>query len=338
MRWFVLWFWLLALAAAARPEPSLAQLRLRAASLKLEKAESYLKSAAASRKIFNQQGGAVELPAQLSTVILPDLHAQRDYLLAALEMPLQGSTVLALLQQGRVNLLCLGDGMHAEQRAQGRWLQAEQDFLQGVPSPALQAEMVESLGLLKMVMDLKVAYPKNFYFVRGNHEDMDPLSPYAKFTRVGESNLVKNWVSTRMGGDFLRQWHACEQSMPLLARGGSFVASHASPEAPITLQEVQQRSPRAFRACCWSDNTRWAPGGSEEQAFLENCRRFQVSSTRPWLVGHRKVIDSLFRSQCGGRLIQINPLDSQARVVAIAPPAGKPFEPQRNVLKLGRIP
>jgi len=37
-------------------------------------------------------------------------------------------------------------------------------------------------------------------------------------------------------------------------------------------------------------------------------------------VGHRKVTGSLYRSQCGGTLIQINPLDTETRVYILARP------------------
>jgi len=269
-------------------------------------------------------------------VILPDLHAQRDYLVAALKMPLQGSTVWQLLQKGQVNLLCLGDGMHGENRVQARWLEAEQDYLAGRPSLALQAEMTESLGLLKMVMDLKLAFPQHFYFVRGNHEDINPSLPFRKFTQVGESNLVKAWTMQHMGDKFLQEWHACEQAMPLIAEGSSFVASHSPPGAPVTRQQVSQRGAEAFRACTWSDNTRWRIGGAEEQAFLANCRAWKVTPERPWIAGHRKVEGALYRSQCQGRLIQINPLDYQDRVVAIAPGQARPFQPPVAIRKLAR--
>lgn len=328
-------FFLVVPALARPPGLTLQELRRRAASSTLESPQAYLKSAAAARELFLKQGGAVEVPSRLTTIILPDLHAQRDYLVAALALPMQEASVFDLLQRGKVTVVCLGDGMHAEGRAQERWLQAERDFLAGAKSSAsMQAELVESLGLLKMVMDLKVAFPNNFYFVRGNHEDMNPQSPYAKFTRVGESNLVKHWVEGNLGKDFLRQWHACEQAMPLVALGGSFVGSHASPEAPLTVADAQARTVSAFRACCWSDNTRWSAGGPEEQTFRDNCRRFKVTPQRPWVVGHRKVEGALYRSQCDGLLIQINPLDSATRVYIVAPPAGQPLNPARNVRPL----
>jgi hypothetical protein len=281
----------------------------------------------------------VELPPDRTTVILPDLHAQRDYLLQVLAMKVDGSTVYERLAQGSINLLCLGDGMHSEQRNGARWLEAEQDFLRGTTrSPALEAEMVESLGLLKMVMDLKVAFPDHFFFVRGNHEDMDPARPYRKLTQVGESNLVKQWVLANLGPTFLKEWHQCEQSMPLIASGGSFVGSHSPPQDALTRAEIDSRSDRAFRACTWSDNTLWTPDGPEERAFSENCKLLKVTPARPWVVGHRKVEGALYRSQCGGRLIQINPLDSAPRIVILAPPRGQAFRPEKDVqvLRSGR--
>lgn len=295
---------------------------------KLESKTAYLQQAKACRRVCQAQGGSPQAPGNVPTLLLPDLHAQRDYLLAALHKRWRGGTVWTALQGGKINVVCLGDGMHAEGRARERWLQAEQDVLAGRPSPSMQAELTESLGLLRMVMALKVAYPRNFYFVRGNHEDIDPEIPYRKFTETGESVLVRTWVTARFGADFVKQWHACEQSFPLVVRGGSFIASHAAPDAPLTLAAVQTRSNAAFRACCWSDNTTWNGGNP---TFLANCARWKVTPTRPWIVGHRKVTDARYRVQCGGRLVQINPLDDAPRVVILAPPAGSALQPERDV-------
>jgi hypothetical protein len=158
--------------------------------------------------VFLLQGGLVDVDPNVVTVILPDLHAQRDYLMQALRLRVGGESLLSGLADGQANLLCLGDGMHSELHGRERWLQAEEEMSRGFQSPALKAEMVDSLGLLQMVMDLKVAYPKHFFFVRGNHEDMDPLVPYYKFTRTGESVLVRTWVVHNLEQSFLDTWHS----------------------------------------------------------------------------------------------------------------------------------
>lgn len=320
---------LVLLTTLAQAELTLAQLKQRAAATRLQTPGEYLKKARAARVVFQKQGGWVHLPEDVPTLILPDLHAQRDYLVAALSQKIDGVQAFQLLKTGRLNLLCLGDAMHSEQRQQMRWLQAEQDHLNGRSSPALEAELVESLGLLSMIMDLKMAYPQHFYFVRGNHEDMNPERPYTKFTQVGESNLVREWVLKKWGEKFLTQWSACEHSMPLLASGATFVGSHAPPEQEITPEQVEKRTAAAFRALCWSDNTRWSAGSPEEKAFLANCARFGVSPQRPWIAGHRKVYEGLYRSQLGGRLLQINPIEGW--VVLQAPARGRPFESRKAV-------
>ena len=319
-------------ALAEPPLPlSLPSLQKMAARQQLAPPESYLRSARRAREVFLAQGGLVAVDPTVPTVVLPDLHAQRDYLLQALQLRIGKETLFSALAAGRANLLCLGDAMHSELHGQERWLRAEQELSQSNRSPALAAEMVDSLGLLQMLMELKVAYPKHFFFVRGNHEDMDPLVPYYKFTRTGESVMVRKWVVHNLGQSFLDTWHACELAMPLIAQGASFVGSHSPPQAPLSLDEVKKRTNAAFRLCTWSDNTRWAPGGAEERAFAENCRLLGVTAARPWLVGHRKVTGSLYRSQCGGTLIQINPLDTETRVYILAPAKGHPFDPTRDV-------
>lgn len=320
---------LVALTSLVGAEPSLAGLKKMADENRLQKPAYYLQAAARVRPIFQKQGGLVQIPGDVPTLILPDLHAQKTYLTAALSQRIEGKTAFELLRAGKLNVLCLGDAMHSEQRNQMRWMQAEQDYLGGHQSLALEAEIAESLGLMVMLFELKASYPGHFYFVRGNHEDMDPERPYSKFTRVGESNLVKNWVNRNWGDKFLQQWAATERAMPLMASGASFVGSHAPPERDLTAEEVQKRAPAAFRALCWSDNTRWQAGGAEEKSFLSNCARFQVSPTRPWVAGHRKVSEGLFRSQLGGKIIQINPIEGW--VMILAPARGCPFESRKAV-------
>ncbi len=307
-----------------------------ARSRQLESPQTYLRSMERGLDIFQKQRRWVAIPDSVPSLILPDLHAQRDYLLQALELKLDGKTVWQLLQAGQINLVLLGDAMHSEQRAQQRWLQAEVEVLGAHPqdSPAMQAEMVESLGLMRMIFELKCAYPQHFFFLRGNHEDMDPARPYRKFTGAGESNLVKHWVVARFGGSFLKRWSQAEQSLPLVGEGGSFLASHSPPEEPLQREDVLRGSASAFHTCTWSDNTRWQPGGPQEAHFLANCRKFGVTPQRPWVVGHRKVEGARYRLQCGGRLLQINPLDHDPRIYLLAPPRGKPLLAEKAVRKL----
>lgn len=185
-----------------RSESSLEFYTTLASRSQLESRETYLRCAQRAKAVFLKQGGLVDLDPSVPTLVLPDLHAQRDYLLAALELRLASGRVFELMASNKLQVLCLGDGMHSENRAVSRWLKAEEEMLMGQKSEAMRAEMVESLGLLRMVMELKCRFPRRFYFVRGNHEDMDPKVPYRKFTRSGESNLVRVGLLGNLGPIF----------------------------------------------------------------------------------------------------------------------------------------
>lgn len=308
---------------------TLAQLKEFASKSELESKNTLLKSIKSARAAMAQDSGIVDLPKGVPTLIIPDIHGQRDYLVRALEHKIDGKKVLDRLKDGEMNLLCLGDGMHSEGRAKDRWKQAERDFLADQPSRAMYDEMVESFGTMKMVMDLKSQLGDNFCYLRGNHDDINPEHTYMKYTRVGESNLVRDWVVKNYGDDLLQEWSSFEKEMPLVAKGTGFVASHAAPGSQLSKQEIQSRSERAFGVLAWTDNTAWSENGSERQIFSDNLREVGAKETDHWLVGHRKVADANFRGQFDNQLIQINPLDTDGFVVGLVGADGS-YDPHRD--------
>lgn len=308
----------------------LADLALLAGKQELETKQSYLESMAGAQAQLNKESGIVDLPKGVPTMVLSDLHARRDFLMKALEHEVDGVKVFDLLKQGKMNLVCVGDGMHAEGRAANRWVQAENDLLAGKPSAAMHQEMIEGFGTMKMVMDLKAEFPENFHFLRGNHDEIK--GNFAKYARrLGEAAMVQDWVGKNLGQDFLDQYARFEETMPLVVRGQGFVASHAAPGGTLDRQSVEQREPKAFAQLAWTENRNWNdqdPG--VQQKFQQNLKEVGGEGGR-WLVGHRPVEDGNYRSQFGGQLVQINaPNDF---VAAFVPADGK-FVPNRDVISL----
>ena len=312
---------------------SLAGLKEFASKNTLEEKGTLLQSIRSARSEMLKDSGIVDLPKGVPTMVIPDIHAQRQYITRALEHKVDGKPVFDLLQEGKMNLLLLGDGMHGEGRARSRWEQAEQDLLAGKPSSAMRDEMVESMGTMKMVMDLKSNLGDNFVYLRGNHDDINPEHGYRKYTGVGESTLVKHWTKENYGEDFLKEWHSFEQSMPLIARGEGFVASHAAPGEALDAKSVENRSESAFRALAWTENRHWQENGTERQMFENNLRVVGGDSDDKWLVGHRKVEDADYRSQFDGKLVQINPLDSDGFVVAMIGADGS-YDPAKDTFRV----
>lgn len=85
---------------------------------RLESKEAYEKSLDEVMKVLEGQSGIAEVK-DLPTLIIPDLHARRDFLYMAMaskvkEGQYSGQTMFDLLKQGKINVVCLGDGMHSE--------------------------------------------------------------------------------------------------------------------------------------------------------------------------------------------------------------------------------
>jgi len=296
---------------------------------RLESKESYLHSLQAARSQLAQESGIVDLPRGVPTLVLSDIHARRDFLLTALQHEVNGEKVFDLLKQGRLNLVCVGDGMHAEGRAAQRWLRAEQDMQEGRPSLAMTQEMIEGFGTMKMIMELKAESPDNFHFLRGNHDEIQ--GNFAKYARqIGEANMVQSWVKANLGSDFLQEYARFEESLPLVVRGQGFVASHAAPGGELQRTAIESRDSKAFAQLSWTENRKWDE--SDRPRFERNLREVGGEGSR-WLVGHRPVDQGHYRSQFDGQLVQINaPHDF---VVALVPADGS-FDPDRDVFSLGR--
>ena len=310
---------------------TLQHLILEAQRSQVEDKSVYSQNLKATTHLQQQSSGVAELPQGIPTLVLPDLHGRRDFLLKALSRELQGGRAFELLKAGRLNVVCLGDGMHAEGRAQGRWQMAEAARLQGHSnSAAMEAEMLENLSTMKMVMLLKQAFPSNFHYIRGNHDEV--LGSYKKYAdKVPESQLVRDWMETRFGRDFVGQWSAFEESMPLATRGENFVTTHAAPGQSLSRQQIKERNPRAFKVLAWTDNRQWGENdAARRRQFAGNLAEMGIPNGH-WVVGHRQVEEGLFRSQMGGQLVQIN--DPRQEVVALIP-SGTAFNPKRDVFRL----
>ncbi|KKS70055.1 MAG: hypothetical protein UV41_C0037G0001, partial [Candidatus Daviesbacteria bacterium GW2011_GWA2_42_7] len=196
----------------------------------LENKEVYERSLDNALKTLEGKDGIAELK-DIPAIIIPDLHARKNFLVEVLnqqvkEGPYSGQKIFDLLKEGRVNIVCLGDGMHSEQRANwepsryatetdsngrlvtkkdslGNVVKTEYSKLLDQLPPGQQVnelrnkemnrliseEMARSLGMMKMIMDLKVRFPENFHYIRGNHDDIkEAISGFYKYANESADN------------------------------------------------------------------------------------------------------------------------------------------------------
>ena len=103
------------------PAHSLSALHEFANRGQLEEVETYTSVLDDTLAVLSQGDGLIQL-ADIPTIVIPDLHARRPMLTAILGFCLhEGShaekPIFDLLQQGLINVVCVGDIVHSEERS-----------------------------------------------------------------------------------------------------------------------------------------------------------------------------------------------------------------------------
>ncbi len=270
-------------------------------------------------------GGLVLLDRGLPTIIVPDLHARMDFFLSVLACEAEpGRIARELLEEGRLQIVCVGDGVHAEGRAAERWESALEEFLGGYRRHAsMDEEMRESLGLMRMVMEVKASFPASFHFLKGNHENItnelgNGNYPFRKFAQEGL--MVLTYMRMFYGEEILEALSRFEKELPLLAVGRGFLVSHAEPAEFFPRERVVEarEDPDVVSGLTWTDNDEAAPGSVQE--MLASYLGEKEGESGYYFGGHRPVSGG-YELRAGGRYVQIH--DPERFVVACIPGSGE---------------
>lgn len=150
----------------------------------------------------DRPGSLIEIPAELTTVLVGDLHGRVDNLVDILT---EGRTLDALLD-GRAALVLLGDLVHP----------ADDDL----------SDMTSSLELTDIVARLMARIGPRLIHLRGNHET---FSHEISKAGVPQGRLWRDRVLQERGPDYLKLLRRYYDLLPYVAAGGDFVACHAGP-------------------------------------------------------------------------------------------------------------
>ncbi len=215
-------------------------------------------------------GGLLMLDTAVPLLVLPDLHARRDFLMAVLEKKLaRGISVFEALCRQELQILCLGDGFHSEKRGLFRWREGLAEYKKEYRRhKAMDLEMAESLGLMEMIMILQSVFPGQFFFLKGNHENIlneegEGNHPFGKYVYEGE--MVKAWVIKFLGESFLYSYAEYEKNLPYMAAAESLLFSHAEPAACYSPGEIVD----IYRYDDIKLGLTWTGNGQAEQDAVE---------------------------------------------------------------------
>ncbi|NLM01325.1 MAG: hypothetical protein GX220_07745 [Treponema sp.] len=245
------------------------------------------------KNINGKAGSLLEFPDQAFTIIVPDLHARSDFLEKLLKQTFNEKTVYEHLQEKTVRIICLGDGLHSEIRARDRWIDAFEQYKNGIiDSKAMNEEMAEGLSTMTLVMMLKNNFSENFHYLKGNHENILNESyggnhSFRKF--VFEGDMTFDFMIEKYGLEVTELYSNFEKLLPLFVNDLRFLTSHAEPLFFLNKKELINASLNAefVNALTWTQNG-FAKTTVVKKMLKKYCKNFNLSW---YFAGHRPVAE-----------------------------------------------
>ncbi|MCR5218245.1 metallophosphoesterase [Treponema sp.] len=269
----------------------------------------------------------------LPVIIVPDLHGRYNFLLRLLkaELPAFKLSVGELLCEQKLIILCVGDGIHSEKRGRLRWQQAYEDWQSNAyAGPSMQEEMKENISTMRIVMELKRDFPRNFHFLKGNHENIlnsfdNGNRPFYKYANEGQ--MTCDFIRQVYGDAILYLISLFESHLPVCSAFKTFCVSHAEPESFFTREEIIEGGSDLIHAFTWTDND-VAAEGSVKKLFSMLTGLSEKKAL--WFGGHRPVSEKYLLRQNGSYVQFHNP---QKMNVVVINKSGK-FDPEKNIVSV----
>jgi hypothetical protein len=148
-------------------------------------------------------GGLLQLPGELTPILLADLHARVDNLLVILTH----DGVLRALEEDRACLVILGDAVHSERHGE-------------------LEQMEESMLMMDLIFRLKLRFPRNLFFVRGNH---DSFGEEISKGGVPQGLLWQRTLKEARGKEYRKAMQRYYDLLPYVAVSPDFIGTHAAP-------------------------------------------------------------------------------------------------------------
>lgn len=148
-------------------------------------------------------GGVVHLPKKIVPIIIGDLHAQVDNLLTLLTQ----NRFLEQMSEGKATMVILGDAVHSEMDGQ-------------------MEEMETSLLIMDLILRLKLWYPQQVFYLRGNHDSFDE--------DIGKDGIPQGLLWSKAlrntrGEEYKKAMDRFYKLLPFVVLSKTYVACHAAP-------------------------------------------------------------------------------------------------------------
>lgn len=209
-------------------------------------------------------GGVVELPDDLSPILIGDLHARIDNLLVILTQ----NAFLEALEQGTAALIFLGDAIHSDE-------------------DGCEDKMETSMLMMDLIFRLKLRFPDRVYYIRGNH---DSFSEDISKQGVPQGLLWEQALHETRGSKYARAMARLYDALPYVVLSRRFVACHAgaptrkiSREMLVNIRQHPELEKEITHIRLQRPNS---PSGYNGGDVKRLRKRLELDPKTPLIVGH----------------------------------------------------
>ena len=290
-------------------------------------------------------------------IVVPDLHGRADFLLKLLNYIFPHKfisheflqkesnsekefTVLDLLINDEIKIICVGDGVHSEIRGYERWKKAYAEYNKtgNILTPEMHEEMKENISTMQIVMELKNTFVENFHFLKGNHENVLNITDFQNYSFrkfAQEGDMCRMFLQEYYGDLVLHLINEWENLLPICALFKNYAVSHAEPAKKYTKDEIiNYKNPASDVIIGFT----WTPNDLVEDRTVvsiynqltNGCQFSQNASKFLWFGGHRPVPERYLTRQ-NGKYVQIH--NPEKMNVAILKP-GTEFNFEEDIVEV----
>ncbi len=209
-------------------------------------------------------GGIVVMENDFTPIIVGDLHGMVDNFLKILTE----NSLLSCLKSQYITLVILGDAVHSENLEE-------------------MEDMDSSILMMDIIFTLKLRFPENVFYLRGNHDSFDPV---ISKNGISQGVLMRERLVELREAEYADAMQAIYDKLPYIFTSKYFYGCHAGPalsnwkykdlvhiaDHPALIREITQS--RLQRPNY--------PGGYNKNDIRKFRKRLSVPKGTPFVVGH----------------------------------------------------
>ncbi|GAB1483622.1 hypothetical protein MASR2M78_24380 [Treponema sp.] len=212
-------------------------------------------------------GGLILLPKELRPIIIGDLHGNLQNLKAIMA----DRDNKADLDAGKALLIFLGDSVHDDRTGHMR-------------------EMEGSVAILEYILHLIVDYPKNVYYIRGNHDTFDHR---LRKSGIAQGIEFRDALVAAQGEEYAVAIGKFFESLPLFIIADAFAITHAGPpRGGLVREEIIniKKYPEKYHQLMWNRVNEYHGNPSPKEYGEKDLRLMlellDLPADLPFIVGH----------------------------------------------------